>query len=141
MEQRKIPENVDYLLQYFSTPIEPSIVLVRFCVSCKNCSVMDYERFLCIIYLSHTDRIMMMSSDQRTVRRKFPVDDDAKTFILPTYFENETTTRVCVLWRKSHKIPPSLNREIIWPAFLDTIPLKIVKTIFTNLELKAIPKN
>ena len=113
MEQRKIPENVDYLLQYFSTPIEPSIVLVRFCVSCKNCSVMDYERFLCIIYLSHTDRIMMMSSDQRTVRRKFPVDDDAKTFILPTYFENETTTRVCVLWRKSHKIPPSLNREII----------------------------
>merc|ERR1712001_530686 len=55
----------------------------------------------------------MMSSDQRTVRRKFPVDDDAKTFILPTYFENETTTRVCVLWRKSHKIPPSLNREII----------------------------
>ena len=105
--QRKTPENVDYLLQHFS------IVLVRFCVSCKNCSVMDYERFLCIIYLSHTDRIMMMSSDQWTVRRKFPVDDDAKTFILPTYFENETTTRVCVLWRKSHKIPPSLNREII----------------------------
>ena len=33
-------------------------------------------------------------------RRKFPVDDDAKTFILPTYFENETTTRVCVLLEK-----------------------------------------